>query len=151
MAGHALGGGVGGIEDLEVVVAALGEGSHLVAESLDLVEVGRLAEANLAGGLRVDQPGRELLDAGPVLGPELDVFAVLVALALGAGQQVGYVLGDAVQFVLEVLGVLWNLVALKNIKRYEENKNTPRYRSFCGGGRKTDGIWEIVIYRDLYD
>ena len=72
--GHLLGGIGGGGEDLEVFQAGLLEGVHLLVESFDFVEVGGLGEAFGGGLLGSNQPGGELLDSGPVLGPELDVL-----------------------------------------------------------------------------
>merc|ERR1719158_1320801 len=50
--------------------------------------------------------------SGPVLGPELDIVGVLVALNLGVSSQLGDIVSDPVQLVLEGLGVLVNLVSL---------------------------------------
>merc|ERR1719433_2080109 len=62
---------------------------------------------------RLHQPGRVLLDSGPVLGPELDVVGVLVALNLGVSSQLGDVVSDPVQLVLEGLSVLVNVTTLR--------------------------------------
>merc|ERR1719158_2351537 len=50
--------------------------------------------------------------SGPVLGPELDIVGVLVALNLGVSSQLGDIVSDPVQLILEGLGVLVNLVSL---------------------------------------
>ena len=110
MSGHLLGGTFGSVQHLEVVDTALVEAGHLVIESLDLVQGGRLGETLGGRLLRSSQPGGELLDAGPVLGPELDVVGVLVALNLGVSSQLGDVVGDPVELILEGLSVLVNLV-----------------------------------------
>ena len=109
--GHLLGGHVSQLEHLEVVNAGLLEAMDLGGEGLGLRQVGWLAEALGGRGLCLDQPGCELLDAGSVLGPELNVLAVLVALALGLCQEVGDILGDAAELVLELLGVGGDLIA----------------------------------------
>ena len=79
-------------------------------QGLDLVEVGGLGQTLSSGLLGTSQPGRVLLDSGPVLGPELDIVGVLVALNLGVSSQLGDVVSDPVQLILEGLGVLVNLV-----------------------------------------
>merc|ERR1712168_527129 len=112
VSGHLLGSSISSIQDLEVGVAALGEGGDLVVQSLDLIEVGGLGETLSARGLRAGQPGVELLDSSSVLSPEFDILGVLVALSLGLGLEVSDVLGDSVELILEVLSVLGNLVTL---------------------------------------
>ena len=108
--GHLLGSTVGGIKDLGVSKAGLVESGHLLVQSLDLVEVRWLGETLSSGLLSSGQPRRVLLDSGPVLSPELDIVGVLVALNLGVSGQLGDVVGDSVQLILEGLGVLVNLV-----------------------------------------
>ena len=108
--GHLLGSTVGGIKDLGVSKAGLVKGGHLLVQSLDLVEVRWLGETLSSGLLSSGQPRRVLLDSGPVLSPELDIVGVLVALNLGVSGQLGDVVGDSVQLILEGLGVLVNLV-----------------------------------------
>merc|ERR1719192_2186864 len=80
---------------------------------LDLVEVRGLRQTLSGGLLGTSQPGRVLLDSGPVLGPELDIVGVLVALNLGVGSELGDVVSDPVQFVLESLSVLVNVSTLR--------------------------------------
>ena len=74
MSGHLERGSLSSREDLHVVDAGLVEAVDLVIEGLDLVQGGRLGETLGGGLLGAGQPGGELLDAGPVLGP---VFHVL--------------------------------------------------------------------------
>merc|ERR1712141_653807 len=112
VSGHLEGGSLSGNEDLHVVDTGLVEVGDLLVQSLDLVQGGRLGETLGGGLLSIGQPGRELLDASPVLGPELDVVGVLVALHLGLGLQVHHVVGDPGQLVLEDLSVGGNLVTL---------------------------------------
>merc|ERR1712179_382940 len=76
---HLLRGRFSSSENFQEVDAVLVESLDLVIESLDLVQGGRLGETLGGRLLRSSQPGGELLDAGPVLGPELDVVGVLVA------------------------------------------------------------------------
>ena len=97
---------------------------NLVVKSPSLVEVGWLAETFGGGSLRGGQPGGELLDAGLVLCPELDVLGVLVALLLDLLLEVEDVLGDPVQLVLKVLGVLRNLVSCKTKVALTVSTNT---------------------------
>ena len=78
-------------------------------QGLDLVEVGGLGQTLSGGLLGTSQPGRVLLDSGPVLGPELDIVGVLVALNLGVSSKLGDVVSDPVQLVLEGLSVLVNV------------------------------------------
>merc|ERR1719402_1786430 len=80
---------------------------------LNLVEVRGLGQTLSGGLLGTSQPGRVLLDSGPVLGPELDVVGVLVALNLGVGSQLSDVVSDPVQLVLESLSVLVNVTTLR--------------------------------------
>merc|ERR1719220_3050559 len=112
MGGHLLGSTVGGIKDLGVSKAGLVEGGHLLVQSLDLIEVRWLGETLSSGLLSSGQPGRVLLDSGSVLSPELDIVGVLVALNLGVSGQLGDIVGDPVQLILEGLGVLVYLVTL---------------------------------------
>merc|ERR1719182_1360089 len=109
MGSHLLGSSIGGHQDLEVVFAALGEGSNLLIQSLDLIKVAGLGETLSAGALGGSQPGRELLDSSSVLSPVLDILRVFVTLGLGPGLEISHVLGDSVQLVLEVLGILGDL------------------------------------------
>ena len=51
------------------------------------------------------------LDPGLELGPELDVVGVLVALDPRVIGQLGYVVGDPLQFVLVVLGIFGNIAS----------------------------------------
>merc|ERR1719402_2100575 len=80
---------------------------------LNLVEVRGLGQTLSGGLLGTSQPGRVLLDSGPVLGPELDVVGVLVALNLGVSSKLGDVVSDPVQLVLESLSVLVNVTTLR--------------------------------------
>merc|ERR1719402_1538400 len=80
---------------------------------LNLVEVRGLGQTLSGGLLSTSQPGRVLLDSGPVLGPELDIVGVLVALNLGIGSKLGDVVSDPVQLVLESLSVLVNVTTLR--------------------------------------
>merc|ERR1712066_221145 len=112
VSGHLERGSLGSGENLHVVDACLVEAVDLVIESLDLVQGGRLGKTLGGGLLSTGQPGGELLDAGPVLGPELDVVGVFVALDLGVGLQLLNVLDDPGQLVLEDLSVSGNLVSL---------------------------------------
>merc|ERR1719192_959923 len=80
---------------------------------LDLVEVGGLGKTLGGGLLSTSQPGRVLLDSGPVLGPELDIVGVLVALNLGVGSKLGDVVSDPVQLILEGLGMGINSRSLR--------------------------------------
>merc|ERR1719331_3734185 len=112
MGGHLLGSTVGGIKNLSVSEAGLVKGGHLLVQSLDLVEVRWLGKTLSCGLLSPSQPGRVFLDSGPVLSPELDIVGVLVALNLGVSSQLGDVLSDPIQLILEGLGVLVNTVSL---------------------------------------
>merc|ERR1719402_1057601 len=89
------------------------EGMNLLVENLGLIKVGRLSESLASCSLRSSQPGSELLDASLVLGPELDILGVLVALGLNVLLEVLNIVLDSVEFVLEFLGVLWNLLTLR--------------------------------------
>merc|ERR1719356_1829816 len=80
---------------------------------LDLVEVGGLGQTLSSGLLGTSQPWRVLLDSGPVLGPELDIVGVLVALNLGVSSKLGDVVSDPVQLVLEGLGMGINTRSLR--------------------------------------
>merc|ERR1712203_381661 len=113
MGGHLLGSTVGGIKDLGVSKAGLIEGGHLLVQSLDLIEVRWFGETLSSGLLSSGQPGRVLLDSGPVLSPELNIVGVLVTLNLSVSGQLGDIVGDPVQLILEGLGVLVNLVTLR--------------------------------------
>merc|ERR1719499_1824806 len=64
-------------------------------------------------GINSSQPRRVLLDSGPVLGPELDVVGVLVALNLGVSSKLGDVVSDPVQLILEGLGMGVNVTTLR--------------------------------------
>merc|ERR1719331_2826415 len=110
--GHLLGSTVGGIKDLGVSKAGLVKGGHLLVQRLDLIEVRWLGETLSSGLLSSGQPGRVLLDSGPVLSPELNIVGVLVTLNLSVSGQLGDIVGDPVQLILEGLGVLVNLVTL---------------------------------------
>merc|ERR1719220_890717 len=112
MSGHLLCSTVGGLKDLGVSEAGLVKGGNLLIQSLDLIEIGWLGKTLSGGLLSSSQPGRVLLDSGPVLGPELDIVGVLVALNLGVSSQLGDIVGDPGQLILEGLGVLVNLVTL---------------------------------------
>ena len=94
---------------------------HVVVCWLYLIEIGGLGETLGAGTLGLGEPGSELLQPGPVLGPVLDVLGIAVALLLGLGLQVRNVLGDPVQLVLVVLGVLGNLPKKKIFICYSSN------------------------------
>merc|ERR1719356_1433484 len=80
---------------------------------LDLVEVGGLGQTLSSGLLGTSQPWRVLLDSGPVLGPELDIVGVLVALNLGVSSKLGDVVSDPVQLILEGLGMGINTRSLR--------------------------------------
>merc|ERR1719356_1014647 len=80
---------------------------------LDLVEVGGLGQTLSSGLLGTSQPRRVLLDSGPVLGPELDIVGVLVALNLGVSSKLGDVVSDPVQLILEGLGMGINTRSLR--------------------------------------
>merc|ERR1712209_245890 len=82
-------------------------------QGLNLVEVGGLGQTLSSGLLGTSQPRRVLLDSGPVLGPELDIVGVLVALNLGVSSKLGDVVSDPVQLVLEGLSVLVNVTTLR--------------------------------------
>merc|ERR1719447_1441273 len=112
MGGHLLSGTIGSIKNLGVGKAGLVEGGDLLVQSLDLIEIRWLGKTLSGGLLSSSQPGRVLLDSGPVLSPVLDIVGVLVALNLGVGSQLGDVVSDPVQLILEGLGVLVNLVTL---------------------------------------
>ena len=73
------------------------------------LEVGRLAEALQRRFLSALQPWIELLDAGPVLSPVLDILGEVVALRLDLLLEVRDILGDPVELILVCLGILWNL------------------------------------------
>merc|ERR1711913_122125 len=111
--GHLLGGTIGGIQNLGVGKAGLVEGGHLLVQGLDLVEVRGLRQTLSGSLLGTSQPGRVLLDSGPVLGPELDIVGVLVALNLGVGSKLGDVVSDPVQLILEGLGMGINSRSLR--------------------------------------
>ena len=110
VSGHLLCSTVGGLKDLGVSEAGLVKGGDLLVQSLDLIEIGWLGKTLGGSLLSSSQPGRVLLDSGPVLGPELDIVGVLVALNLGVSSQLGDVVGDPVELILEGLSVLVNLV-----------------------------------------
>merc|ERR1719192_907262 len=90
---------------------------------LDLVEVGGLGKTLGGGLLGTSQPGRVLLDSGPVFGPELDIVGVLVALNLGVSSQLGDVVSDSVQLILEGLGMGINSRSLR--KKSKLSSSTP--------------------------
>merc|ERR1719442_153689 len=113
MGGHLLGSTVGGIKNLGVSEAGLVEGRHLLVQSLDLIEIGRLGKTLSCGLLSPSQPGRVFLDSGPVLGPVLDIVGVFVALNLGVSSQLGDVVGDPLQLILEGLSVGINTCSLR--------------------------------------
>merc|ERR1711997_1426244 len=123
MSGHLLCSTVGGLKDLGVGKAGLVEGGHLLVQGLDLVEVGGLGKTLGSGLLSTSQPGRVLLDSGPVFGPELDVVGVLVALNLGVSSQLGDVVSDSVQLILEGLGMGINSRSLR--KKSKLSSSTP--------------------------
>merc|ERR1719340_433709 len=112
VSGHLERGSLSSNQDLHVVDTGLVEAGDLVVESLDIVQGGGLGETLGGGLLSSGQPGGELLDTSPVLGPELDVVGVLVALHLGVGLQLLHVLDDPGQLVLEHLGVGGDLLSL---------------------------------------
>ena len=74
MSGHLLGSSVGSLKNLEVVQAGLVEAVDFVGECVGLGQVGGLGEAVGGGNLGLGEPGSELLDAGLVLCPELDIL-----------------------------------------------------------------------------
>merc|ERR1719507_2555066 len=113
MGGHLLGSTVGGIKNLGVSEAGLVKGRHLLVQSLDLIEIGRLGKTLSCGLLSPSQPGRVFLDSGPVLGPVLDIVGVLVALNLGVSSKLGDVVGDPLQLILEGLSVGINTCSLR--------------------------------------
>ena len=121
-----------------MIQASLVKAVNLVGQGVGLGEVRGLGEAISGGDLSLGQPGSELLDAGLVLCPELDIlnwrkrmksssrkkvlFVLLeaethlrevVALLLDLLLQVGDVLGDPVQLILVCLGIFWNLLTWK--------------------------------------
>merc|ERR1719447_496906 len=112
MGGHLLSGTIGSIKNLGVGKAGLVKGGDLLVQSLDLIEIRWLGKTLSGGLLSSSQPGRVLLDSGPVLSPVLDIVGVLVALNLGVSSKLGDVVSDPVQLILEGLGVLVNLVSL---------------------------------------
>merc|ERR1712226_1304365 len=73
-------------------------------KGLDLVQICRLGKTLSSGLLSTSQPGRVLLDSSPVLSPELDIIGVLVALNLGVCSQLGNIVCDPLQLILEVHG-----------------------------------------------
>merc|ERR1719445_229731 len=112
VSGHLLGGSIGSIKDLEVVEAGLVEGVNLVVESLDFIQVRWLGQTLSSGLLGRCEPRGELLNASSILGPELDIVGVFVALNLGVGLELLDVLDNSVHLVLEDLGVSGDLVTL---------------------------------------
>jgi hypothetical protein len=98
-------------QNLKVVLTALGKRANLLTQRLDLIQVGGLGKTFSARAFRLDQPRSELLDTSSVLSPELDIFRVLVALSHGLLLEVSDILGDPVKLILEVLGILRNLVS----------------------------------------
>merc|ERR1719331_1634925 len=113
MGGHLLGSTVGGIKNLSVSEAGLVKGRHLLVQSLGLIEVRWLGKTLSCGLLSPSQPGRVFLDSGPVLGPELDIVGVLVALNLGVSSEAGNVVSDPLQLILEGLSVGINTCSLR--------------------------------------
>merc|ERR1711902_262824 len=112
VSGHLEGGALSGGENLKIVDASFVEGKDLVIESLDLAEVGGLGQTFGGGLLSAGEPGGELLNASSVLGPELDIVGVFVALDLGVGLELLDVLDNSGELVLEDLGVSGDLVTL---------------------------------------
>merc|ERR1719412_424941 len=112
MSGHLLGSSVCSIKNLSVGKAGLVEGRNLLMKGLDLVQICRLGKTLSSGLLSTSQPGRVLLDSSPVLSPELDIIGVLVALNLGVCSQLGNIVCDPLQLILEGLGVGIHLVSL---------------------------------------
>merc|ERR1719412_2135925 len=112
MSGHLLGSSVCSIKNLSVGKAGLVEGRNLLMKGLDLVQICRLGKTLSSGLLSTSQPGRVLLDSSPVLSPELDIVGVLVALNLGVCSQLGNIVCDPLQLILEGLGVGIHLVSL---------------------------------------
>merc|ERR1719427_246490 len=112
MSGHLLGSSVCSIKNLSVGKAGLVEGRNLLMKGLDLVQICRLGKTLSSGLLSTSQPGRVLLDSSPVLSPELDIVGVLVALNLGVCSQLGNIVCDPLQLILEGLGVGIHFVSL---------------------------------------
>ena len=123
-----------------MIQASLVKAVNLVGQGVGLGEVRGLGEAISGGDLSLGQPGSELLDAGLVLRPELDIlnwrkrmksssrkkvlFVLLeaethlrevVALLLDLVLQLHHVLVYPAQLVLVGLGVLGNLLAFTEI------------------------------------
>merc|ERR1711936_469868 len=85
---------------------------HLFVKGLDFIEVRGLGKS-LSGSLfSTDQPRGELLDAGPVLSPELDVLREGVAVLPNLFSQVSDILCYPGKLILEVLGILGDVRAL---------------------------------------
>merc|ERR1719447_88384 len=113
MGSHLLSGTIGGIKNLGIGKAGLVEGGDLLVQSLDLIEIRWLGKTLSGSLLSSSQPGRVLLDSGPVLSAVLDIVGVLVALNLGVGSQLGDVVSDPVQLILEGLSVGINTCSLR--------------------------------------
>jgi hypothetical protein len=110
VSGHLLGRLVGSVKDLQVGQAGPVEGGDLLMKGLDLIQVRRLSKAISRCLLGGNQPGSELLDAGPVLSPEFDIVGVFVALDLGITSQLGDIVADPLQLVLPGLRILVNAI-----------------------------------------
>ena len=119
MGGHLLGSATRRSQDLHVVDGSFVEGQNLGVQGLHLDKVGRFGQTLGGGLLRRDQPGSELLDAGPVLSPELDIVGVFVALADSVGLQVLDKLGDPVKLILEELSIRRNILACLKCRAFD--------------------------------
>merc|ERR1719219_2672069 len=134
MSGHLLCSTVGGLKDLGVSEAGLVKGGNLLVQSLDLIEVGWLGKTLGGSLLGSSQPGRVLLDSGPVLGPELDIVGVLVALNLGVSSQLGDIVSDPVELILESLSVLEDLELGSDVLLQIHGSGHTIFGEHCSGG-----------------
>ena len=109
MCGHLLGGGVGGLKNLEVIQASLVKAVNLVGQGVGLGEVRGLGEAIGGGDLSLGEPGSELLDAGLVLRPELDILNWRKRMKSSSRKKVLFVLLEAETHLREVVALLLDL------------------------------------------
>ena len=79
-------------------------------DTLYLFQIRRFGQTSSSLGLSFGQPRCELLDTGPVLGPELDIIGVGITLRHGALLQVDNKVSDPLQLILVPLGIRWNLI-----------------------------------------
>jgi len=112
MGGHLLSSSFSSFKNLKIVHAGLVKSADLLMKCLDFIKVARLGKSIIAVSLRLNQPWGEFLETSSVLSPVFDILREAITLLLGTGLEVSNILGNSVELILVVLGILRDIFSL---------------------------------------